>query len=278
MSLNNEQPQHPERFKISSKTVADCLRFSLDWFITANLQLREYQKRLSPENPDFKAIGELRKEMDDDFAKALRHLVRLETIAKSTESSELCIDVLSNCLDIHEHIPELLTHCESEVSNPADFEPNSSDTFYFRFAEMVIGLVQHLEKLCIEHPERFRLRAREIRYWPMLVFRHKAANNHLFEKSANGQLPLAEALELGADCPINISNHADYSLQTPINAFLWELLDEVRWGRDWVIAIKQNEIRKGSHNQSDIQLLAERASISEWEAQIYFDARGLPSL
>lgn len=66
--------------------------------------------------------------------------------------------------------------------------------------------------------------AASLPYWPMLQFRHAAANNHF---------PLvADLLQLGKDCPINAAAQANYSLQTPINRFVWGGLkhfDEVHW-------------------------------------------------
>jgi hypothetical protein len=66
--------------------------------------------------------------------------------------------------------------------------------------------------------------AASLPYWPMLQFRHAAANNH-FPR-------VADSLELGKNCPINATEQANYSLQTPINRFVWGGLkhfDEVHW-------------------------------------------------
>ena len=66
--------------------------------------------------------------------------------------------------------------------------------------------------------------AASLPYWPMLQFRHAAANNH-FPR-------VADLLELGKNCPINTTEQANYSLQTPINRFVWGGLkhfDEVHW-------------------------------------------------
>lgn len=58
--------------------------------------------------------------------------------------------------------------------------------------------------------------AESLPYWPMLQFCNTAANNHF---------PLiAEKLRLGQKCYLNVSEKANYSLQTPINRFVWKCL------------------------------------------------------
>lgn len=60
--------------------------------------------------------------------------------------------------------------------------------------------------------------AHELPYWPMLRFLNTAAN-------AQSQFHrIAKELELGKDCPINVSESANYSLETPINLFVWKCL------------------------------------------------------
>lgn len=60
--------------------------------------------------------------------------------------------------------------------------------------------------------------ARGIPYWPMLRFLNTAANSKKQFKRIAGDL------ELGKDCPINVSENANYSLETPINSFVWKCL------------------------------------------------------
>jgi len=60
--------------------------------------------------------------------------------------------------------------------------------------------------------------ARDIPYWPMLRFLNSAANSKKqFQR-------IADQLELGKECPINVSELANYSLETPINSFVWKCL------------------------------------------------------
>jgi hypothetical protein len=60
--------------------------------------------------------------------------------------------------------------------------------------------------------------AHEIPYWPMLRFLNTSANSKKQFKR------IAESLELGKNCPINVSENANYSLETPINSFVWKCL------------------------------------------------------
>src|ERR1017187_7452627 len=68
--------------------------------------------------------------------------------------------------------------------------------------------------------------ARQIPYWPMLRFLNTAANSKKqFQR-------IAAQLELGKECPINVSESANYSLETPINSFVWRSLrhfQQVHW-------------------------------------------------
>jgi len=68
--------------------------------------------------------------------------------------------------------------------------------------------------------------ADELPYWPMLRFLNTAANSRKqFQRIAND-------LKLGKDCPINVSESANYSLETPINSFVWKCLrhfQDVHW-------------------------------------------------
>jgi len=60
--------------------------------------------------------------------------------------------------------------------------------------------------------------ARLIPYWPMLRFLNTAANSKKQFKR------IADSLQLGKECPINVSEAANYSLETPINSFVWKCL------------------------------------------------------
>ena len=68
--------------------------------------------------------------------------------------------------------------------------------------------------------------AEKLPYWPMLRFLNTAAN------SKKQFRRIAQELKLGSDCPINVSESANYSLETPINYFVWKCLrhfQDVHW-------------------------------------------------
>ena len=98
-------------------------------------------------------------------------------------------------------------------------------------AKLTVELTETLSDLLAGEPDKVEANANLVRnlaarlpYWPMTQFRHAAANNH-FPR-------LADLLGLGKDCPINATDQANYSLQTPINRFVWRCLkhfDEVHW-------------------------------------------------
>jgi hypothetical protein len=85
-------------------------------------------------------------------------------------------------------------------------------------------LIKELNEKCAanialeENAELLRDVASELPYWPMLRFLNAAANS---EKQFQR---IAEQLELGKECPINVSKSANYSLETPINSFVWKCL------------------------------------------------------
>ncbi len=266
--------------KLTPEFASKGMRYFMKRLTDASMLARAVEENFQNQNDVEKAhvIAKVREGFDEALGLALRDSYALKHIVKSTKSSELFIHYFGDVLSSSQELPELLTQFEKDFAEPIDFDDDTSDSVYFRFAETVIILVKHLEKLCTTNPERFRTRARELPYWPMLVFRHKAANNHLFEKSADGQTPLAEAIELGKDCPINVSNRANYSLKTPINAFVWDLLEEIHRGRDWVKSVKSGEFQKDSSKQTDEELLIARAGMSQEEVTIYMIAYELPPL
>ncbi len=90
-----------------------------------------------------------------------------------------------------------------------------------------INRIEGVDKRVSETPaELLRTGARGLPYFPMLRFLNTAANaQEHFEQ-------IAEQLELGKECPINVSATANWSLQTPINYFVWKCLkhfQNVHW-------------------------------------------------
>lgn len=84
--------------------------------------------------------------------------------------------------------------------------------------EMTETLTELLRPESTEAGKNMKLMSRtstQLPYWPVLYFRNTAANNHL---------PLiADGLGLGKECPINVSESANFS-GTPINWFVWKCL------------------------------------------------------
>jgi hypothetical protein len=76
--------------------------------------------------------------------------------------------------------------------------------------------------------ELMKRTSRGIPYWPMLRFLNTSANSKKQFKRIAGDL------ELGKDCPINVSENANYSLETPINSFVWKCLRHFQ-NACWVI-------------------------------------------
>lgn len=82
-----------------------------------------------------------------------------------------------------------------------------------------INRIPGVDKRIVEsNSEIVRRVSHDIPYWPMLRFRNTAANSKKqFQR-------IADQLELGKECPINVSKSANYSLETPINSFVWTCL------------------------------------------------------
>ena len=118
-------------------------------------------------------------------------------------------------------------------------------------ARLTVEMAETLTDLLSGDPEKVEANSNLMRslsaslpYWPTLQFRHAAANNH-FPR-------VADLLHLGKDCPINATEQANYSLQTPINRFVWRCLkhfDEVHW------IIRNSQSREGKKANDWLGLL-----------------------
>lgn len=279
VSRNDDErtPQGRSKTRLTPELVADGVRLGIRRFLEASSLVQAVRDQLPADDCRQPLLRKVREQFDEQLAIAVRDLCRMRSLAKTTDSVEMLFEAVGEALAGADDLPELLKLAE-RFAEPSDLDGSSSDNFFFHFAETVVRLTEHLEELCTKYPERFRLVAGELPYWPMLVFRHKAANNHLFEKSADGHKPLAELIQLGSDCPINVSNRANYSLKTPINEFLWSVLHELHSGRLWVRDIVSGKVRRDTPAQTDVQLLAARSHISADEAVLHFRAFALPPL
>ncbi len=229
--------------------------------------------RLSTEQR--RVLQEASEKADERFSLALdRPGGVLPLLAKTSQSTELLCNLVGNFLSLGKSFPELLKRYEQVSGEDMTEAP---DGFVFRFAEMMVSLTQFLEADCQKHPERYRYLAQDLPYWPALVFRHKAANNHLFAKSGSGALPVADLIELGRDCPINISGKANYSLQTPINAYLWKILQAFQVGHRTIGWFREEGFK--IHRSETEQRFMERVDlISAAEAELYSTTFDLPPL
>jgi hypothetical protein len=84
-----------------------------------------------------------------------------------------------------------------------------------QIASKTLGQTRHKLQ---SNAEMMRPISQSIPYWPMLRFLNTAANSEdQFQR-------IAQELKLGVFCPINVSQTANYSLEIPINAFVWKRL------------------------------------------------------
>src|ERR1700731_1906761 len=105
--------------------------------------------------------------------------------------------------------------------------------------ETLMALLRAETKTAKQNAELMQGVSRELPYWPTLHFANTAANNY-FPR-------VAELLELGKECPINVSGSANYSLETPINQFVWSCLrhfQQVHWH------IRYEESQGQAHDES----------------------------
>ena len=208
------------KVKLTPKLVAASVRYGLEWLTNATIiVLSEREKQFAEDDPRLQKVQQARKEIDQELGRSLPDHMMIQHLAKSTEDWMLFMEALSGALIGGEHLPGLLTRFEKEFAEPADFDPESPDTLYFHYAQLVLSLVEYLEKLSEKHPERFRLLARDMPCWPFRVFRHRKAYGKRFDR-------IADKLHLGETCPIHSSKVAEYSFEKPINAFVFEVLSE----------------------------------------------------
>jgi hypothetical protein len=208
-------------------------------------------------------------QLDDTLALMARNLTTFISIrSETTRSTELLCHVYSQALGNLERFPSVWRKLGTAESNDTD----SSDSPGFSLLHALTEAVRFFESECEKHPQLFRHWAQEQPFLPMLVFRNKAAYQKRFNR-------LADAVCLGKRCPINVSPRANYSLETPINAKVFEVLMDFLWARDWIQFARKCEPetawRKGATLESQ---LAEQADMPRQMQPIYFAACELPPL
>ena len=125
-----------------------------------------------------------------------------------------------------EELPDLLKRIpESEWDDPA-----TSDCMGFTLLEGLASVIRFIEHDAVQHPERYRLWAREQPFFPLLAFRNKSAYDFRFRQ-------ISDAVQLGAVCPINTTSNAQFRWDIPLNVLVFETLlefmrviDYLHWG------------------------------------------------
>jgi hypothetical protein len=127
-------------------------------------------------------------------------------------------DAIKTLADISVEMTETLTELLTSESRAAQDYKRLIDE---------INRIPGVDKRTVEsNAEVMRRVARDIPYWPMLRFLNTAANSKKqFQR-------ITAELELGKQCPINVSPKANYSLEHPINRLVWKCLrhfQSVHW-------------------------------------------------
>src|ERR1017187_8563765 len=156
-------------------------------------------------------------EMDDALGIMLRETTLIARMrAERSRSMELLVWAIGNALGGIKSLPALLKQFE-RIADPMEFNADEPDTFHCQLVEALVDLLKYFEDHSERHPERFRLLARELPYWPFLVTPHRAGYRKRFDRIASRGF-----LDLGSECPLDTSAHAMYRLQTPVCGLLWE--------------------------------------------------------
>lgn len=220
---------------------------------------------------------------ETEYDDALGVLMRNSTFkghfrAQRSNSSELLVWAIGDVVRGMKRLPALLKQYES-FADPIEFAPNESDTFSCQLVESLIELLHYFEEQCEQHPERFRLLARELPHWPFLVTQHRAGYKKRFDKITSGSF-----VSLGTECPLDTSPNAMYRLQTPVCGLLWEEIFQ-----DWInvsagvravrrFARERNQPVNVKKEVKEIQSALEHCCESEAERKIFDQAFSLPEL
>lgn len=161
-------------------------------------------------------------------------------------------------------LPELLELLpESEWD-----DAGSSDSMGFTLLDNLARVIRFVERDALEHPERYRLWAREQPALPMMVFRNVRAYRRRFHD-------IAEAVKLGERCPINSDKRANYDLSKPVNSLVFDVLLEfmrvlafLSWGNK----------TPGGDPRTPEQILRKDACVTDNLVPVFLSARNLPPL
>jgi hypothetical protein len=217
-------------------------------------------------------------ECDEALGIMLRQTSLARFRAERSRSTELLVWAIGDALNGIKRLPTLLEQFE-RIAEPNEFASDEPDTFPCQLVEALVDLVKYFEEQSERHPERFRLLARELPYWPFLVTPHRAGYRKRFDRIAGKSF-----LSLGTECPLDTSPRAMYRLQTPVCGLLWEEIF-----RDWInVSAGVRAVRRAARerNQSvdieketkEIQLAVDHCCDNDAEREIFRTAFALPDL
>lgn len=218
-------------------------------------------------------------EIDDALGIMMRNTTSTARLrAERSQSMELLVWAIGDALNGIKRLPTLFEQFE-RIANHNEFASDEPDTFPCQLVEALVDLVKYFENQSERHPERFRLIARELPYWPFLVTPHRAGYRKRFDRIAGKGF-----LSLGAECPLDTSPRAMYRLQTPVCGLLWEEIF-----RDWVnVSAGVRAVRRAAkeRNQSvdiekekkEIQFAVDHCCDNDAEREIFRAAFALPDL
>jgi hypothetical protein len=217
-------------------------------------------------------------EIDEALGIMLRTTAAARFRAERSQSTELLIWAIGDTLSGIKRLPALLGQFE-RIADASEFDSEEPDTFPWQLVEGLVDVLKYFVDQCERHPERFRMLARELPYWPFLVTPHRAGYRKRFDRIAGPGF-----LALGTECPLDTSPRAMYRLQTPVCGLLWEEIFQ-----DWInVSSEVRALRRAARErhqpvdvrteQDAIQSAVGRCSTIVKERDIFHAAFALPDL
>lgn len=201
--------------------IGPTARFVADW-LTRCCFLYEglLDGKLSPQSRE--AVEKALDEKDSAIASVFRafDLIFWHRVQR-TKNNDLLFEGLGMWNSVSRFLPDLLQKGADQTTD----NPDDPENVMTNFAETMCDLTKALEGFSETHAAWLRHAAGDVPYWPMLRFHHEEANNH-FDR-------LAQAIGLGKTCAIRVDG-AKYSLEVPINAYLFRVLRCFQY-MDWLM-------------------------------------------
>lgn len=232
------------------------------------IMFMEVAQSHSDEKKPSEECEDLVEKLDETLALMARNLsTYIHIRGKKTQSKELLFYIYGETLGGLESFSTIWERCI--VTEDDALSPDSPGFWLLTALSNAVNLFQ---TECERRPKLFQYWAQEQPYLPMLVFKHKAAYRKRFSR-------LAESTDLGSRCPINVSPRANYSLETPINARVFDILMNFKHARDWITFARSRDPniawRKGATIEDQ---LAEQAGLLRKLQPVYLAAYDLPPL